>query len=82
MSSDCCEAAYAAGWAASAALRPTWGEVVGGNLAAWIAGYDKGVADGWAGRLKDEHQAAVHELACQTIGLAPYKGHPLWSIAS
>ena len=33
-------------------------------------------------RLEENRLAAVHDLACRSIGLRPHDGLPLWSVAS
>jgi hypothetical protein len=60
----------------------TWIEVLDHIAAAWVAGYDQGLAEGRNLRLEDEHLSGVHDLACRTIGLSPHDGPPLWSVAS
>lgn len=50
--------------------------------AAFTAGRAQGYAEGRNDRLEDERLAAVHDLACRTIGLRPHDGPPLWSVAS
>jgi hypothetical protein len=59
-----------------------WAEVLDHIAAAFQAGYDQGYAEGRNDRLEDEQHAAVHDLACRTIGLRPHNGPPLWAVAS
>lgn len=51
--------------------------------AAFVAGYDLGLAHGRADRARDEEDAAIHDLACRTIGLRPDNADaPRWAVAS
>lgn len=62
-----------------------WSEVLDHVAAAYTAGYDMGYAHGRNDLAEDEQRAAVHHLACQTIGLRPAAlrdgDAPLWSVA-
>jgi len=58
------------------------GELLETIHAAYVAGYNVGYAHGHNDRESDLQDAAVHDLACRTIGLRPHDGPPLWQVAS
>jgi hypothetical protein len=59
-----------------------WPEILDHINAAFTAGYNQGYTHGHNDRLEDEQHAVAHDLACQTIGLRPHDGPPLWAVAS
>lgn len=69
----------------SAHDRVAWREVLDHVAAAHAAGYEMGYAHGRNDLAEDEQRAAVHDLACRTIGLRPLAfdddDAPLWSVA-
>jgi hypothetical protein len=61
----------------------TWDEALDHIAASFAAGYETGYTHRRDDRLKDEHQAAVHEYACRVIGLRPDDvDAPRWAVAS
>jgi hypothetical protein len=74
-----------AGHAASGGVVISDQEILDNIIAAWVAGFDQGYAEGRNDRSDDDRLAAVHDLACRMIGIRPQDDHeepPLWVVAS